>query len=146
MFHTHTHPEVHLFHCLLCLAPMVPSGCQFLCQPWDQSEKQVSIYIYIYIYIYLCTYHIYSIIIRNRSNLPHVFIYIYMWKCICIWICISTCICSCRCIYSFNLSINQLGNATPSSRVPGFRSGFKARQKIAHHSQTQRLKPNSHCR
>ena len=43
-------------------------------------------------------------------------------------------------------SLMQLWNSRfQGSIVPGCRFGFQGRQKAAHQSQTQRLKPNSHC-
>ena len=46
-------------------------------------------------------------------------------------------------------TLAQVYNPTAGDTVPGFQSSvqvFRADQKTAHHSQTQRLKPNSHYR
>ena len=83
-----------------------------------------------------------------------------VWMYGCMYVCMYICIiCLCTCIYAYRNTqvhlyihmckcnqITQLCNPTAGSGVPvWFRLGFQGRQEMAHHSQTQRLKPNSHC-
>jgi hypothetical protein len=79
------------------------------------TGKTISIGIYIYIYIHKKHTHIYMI-------------YIY--------------------IIPLSLSIDRYTQLCNQQQAPGFQGSvpvFRASRKTVHHSQTQRLKPNSHC-